>query len=175
MRIVPVLLALAGCLKPAAVPQAPTPVPVAVVAVLESFERPEVAPAPDEALTAFADQVRRRNLEPVAPDPAGWVEPFATLRVTEGRLARLGPPPVVLIEAAPRFSAQVNGRYRWTVETRVSLATADGDPTVRTFEVPVLLIYAHETEAQALVEASPVVAREVGRLLDGWIAGSAAP
>jgi hypothetical protein len=32
------------------------------------------------------------------------------------------------------------------------------------------LLYAHEDEDEAAVEAAPMVARELGRLLDDWLA-----
>jgi hypothetical protein len=164
MRTVPLLL-LAACLSHQPPVRAPEPVPLGVALVLESFDHPEVTGAPESVVERLAEEATSRNLVP-SPLP---VDPeFARIRSTEGRLARLGDGPHLLLEFAPRFSAQVNGRYRWTVDVT---ATVDPPRATREFTVPVHLLYAHQKEEDALVEASPVIAREVGELLDEWVEG----
>jgi hypothetical protein len=82
-----------------------------------------------------------------------------------------GPGLVVLVESTARYSSQMNGRYRWTVEVdaRVARAEAPDDVERAEFTVPVHLLYAHEREAEALAEAAPSIARRVGQLVDGWL------
>ncbi len=174
MRFAPLLL-LAACLTPKPPAQAPTREPVLVATVLESFDEEALGEVPSDALDRVTKELEARNLEPVPAD-AGALSEFTSVRSTDGRVeALVGQVPVVLlVEAAPRFSAQVNGRYRWSVETTVTLQPGT-DPLARktdSFSVPVHLVYSHEEEPQALSEASPVVARHVARILDEWIAAS---
>lgn len=165
------LVLLLSCLKPAEVPQAAVRAPVLVAAVVESFDSAEVAPPPDDVTERLAEVVGARNLEVrVELDVAS----FEAKRTTQARLdalAAAGPEAVLLVELAPRFSAQASGRYRWTVETDVTLLPV-GRPEAalaRSFTVPVHLSYAHEQEPDAAREAAAVVAREVGQIVDAWV------
>ena len=71
---------------------------------------------------------------------------------------------VVLVETEAAFYAQVAGRYRWTVTAHVTVASneAGDEPLSREVEVPVFLVYDHQREADALAEASVMLARKVG-------------
>jgi hypothetical protein len=165
---------LLACLKPAEVPQASVRASVVTAAVVESFDDAEVATAPDDVLERIAAALAARNLEPAAADPASWSAAFASRRTTPARvetLAERGGDAVLLVELAPRFSAQVNGRYRWTVEAAVTLApTAHPEAALaRRFNVPVHLLYAHQQEGEAVSEAAAVLSREVGAVLDEWV------
>lgn len=163
-----VLFALVACLKPSPPIGAASRTPVRVAVVLESYDSPTVEPAPPAVLARLADTFAERNLDPVAVDPTATAA-FGQARSTEARRALLetDAAPVLLLECAPRFSAQVNGRYRWTVEVAATIGPAHAD--LRQFTVPVHLMYAHEQEEEALTEAAPLVARELGRLLDDWL------
>lgn len=166
-----VLLALSACLKPSAPLRAGTETPVRVAVILESYDEPAVGPAPDAVRERVAETLTERNIGPVPIDPSATAS-FAQVRSTEARRTALGTDqgPVLLLECAPRFSAQVNGRYRWTVDVRATIGPDHAD--ARQFTVPVHLLYAHEQEEEALVEAAPLIARELGRLLDDWLAVS---
>jgi hypothetical protein len=158
---------LSACLRPVPVAQAPDRTQIELAAVLDSFDDQAVTEPPAGLAEVLGPELERRNLVPVSPDPA-LVSSFAQIRATDARRAALAdkPTPVLLVECAPRFSAQVNGRYRWSVEVDLSL----GELPTRSFTVPVHLLYAHEDEDEAAVEAAPMVARELGRLLDDWLA-----
>lgn len=161
-----ILLQLLGCLKPSPPVQATTRAPIRVAVVLESYDAPTVEPAPSLVVGRIGDTLAERNLDPMPVDPAE-VATFERARSTEARRAALETAdavPVLLVECAPRFSAQVNGRYRWTVDVAATIGT-----DVRRFTVPVHLLYAHEQEEEALTEAAPLVAREVARLMDEWL------
>jgi hypothetical protein len=165
---------LVACIKPAAVPQAATRVSVVTASVVESFDVPEVDGAPAVVVERISDALAARNLEGTAADPASWSDAFASRRTTAARLEILadrGGEAVLLVELAPRFSAQVNGRYRWSVQAAVTLLPVAHPEAAlaRSFTVPVHLLYAHEEEAQAAAEAAPLVAREVGALLNEWL------
>lgn len=163
-----------GCLKPQPVVTAVEPVSVAVATVLESVEQAWVVEAPDEVVERINDELTLRNLAPVAPG-AEALSTFSSIRSTSGRLEQIAAatdaPALVLIEATPRFSAQVNGRYRWSVQTRISIAPSalTSLTSTESFTIPAHLIYSHQAEAEALAEVSPVVARDLGRMLDEWI------
>lgn len=159
-------VSLMACIEHKPPVRAAAPVPLDVVVVLESFDRPEVAAAPAPVSARFAAEAAARNLaaEVSDPDPA-----FAEVRSTDARLQRLGDGAHLLVECAPRFSAQVNGRYRWTVDVT---ATIEPPRASRAFTVPVHLLYAHEDEEEALTEAAPVIARQVGEMLDAWVEGA---
>lgn len=167
------LIGLAGCLKPAAPITSMTRMPVRLALVLEPYDGPAEA-APDKVAGEVAAEVARRNLEPEVVPVEG---PLASARTTDARLGLLaaadGAGVNLLIECAPRFSAQVAGRYRWTVDVTAVLQDAttalDDAGDRREFSVPVHLLYDHQGGAEALEQASPLVVREIGRLLDGWI------
>jgi hypothetical protein len=161
------MLTLTACLRPVPVAQAPERTEVELAAVLDSFDDSTVAAPPEALSEVLSPELERRNLVPVSADPA-LITSFAQIRATDARRAALSKEtaPVLLVECAPRFSAQVNGRYRWSVEVDLSL----GELPTRSFVVPVHLLYAHEDEDEAAAEAAPMVARELGRLLDDWLA-----
>ncbi len=74
---------------------------------------------------------------------------------------------VVLVETRARFYSQIEGRYRWVVDVRAGVAQAS-DPAVavvEVFEVPVFLQFEHESEADAVAAAEPVIRRHLARLL----------
>ena len=71
------------------------------------------------------ETLAERNLEVGAVDPSA-IASFAQIRSTDARRAALESDavPLLLVECAPRFSAQVNGRYRWTVDVAASIGPA---------------------------------------------------
>ena len=78
------------------------------------------------------------------------------------------------VESTATFYAQVAGRYRWEVTSRVELRAADHTWT-RTLQTPVFLVYYHEREPEALAAAAPALQRKVGTLLDEWRREAALP
>lgn len=175
-------LLLGGCIRSGAVLRSDEAVPVAVAVVLASVDERAVQGGPDAVDRRIADALEARNLVMVPVAAERFVEPFTRARTTPHRLTFLaeevdGAPVVLLIESTVRFSSQINGRYRWTVDVEATLGHPDGPEPLatRSFTVPVALVYYHEREAEALAEASPVIARQVGALLDGWIGARQAP
>ncbi|MEZ4322680.1 MAG: hypothetical protein R3F61_34755 [Myxococcota bacterium] len=164
MRLLPFLFLLAGCPHPT-VPQAAQPAPVRLASVLQSATDGPVE-ADDTALDAIVAEVQRRNLTPMAVSVSGPHRRRLEM-LAEGASGGL----VLLVESTARFSSQMNGRYRWTVEVEARLAdpAALDDAATVDFTVPVHLLYAHERENDALIAATPSIARRVGGLLDEWI------
>ncbi len=148
MRWMPLLL-LVACLKPT-VAQAPSPIPVEVVAIMDQGER-QIAPA--ALADRLADELSKRSLVP---------EKIDGIAVTGGKA-------FLIVESSARFSSQINGRYRWTVSVLAIVSPAEGEASTQDFTVPVHLVHYHDKEEEALAEAAPLIARQVGRLIDDWI------
>ena len=176
LRILP-LLAFCACIKHPAAVTAAEPAPVALGAVLTGVDDGATTAADAPTLERLSAVVSARGLSPKAA--SGEVlatKPTSALRV--GLLAEGASPGelLVLVETSARFFSQMNGRFRWTLEVRLTLAPASEPDraVVDTFEVPVFLQFSHEGEAEALREGLPVIERRLGALLDSYLLGLAA-
>lgn len=159
-------LLASACLKSAGPVAAPTPLDVRVVPLVASYADATVSPAGDALVDELVDEVAAHALRPAPVTELGAV---AAARDTDARLAALGDGPVVLVEIAPRYSSQMAGRYRWTVDVALSLQGL-GEPERRTFTVPVALVYDHEREQAAADAAAAAIARELREVLDHALA-----
>src|SRR5207237_343193 len=82
-----------------------------------------------------------------------------------GQVARAGDAPyALLIETKVAFYELLQGRYRWVVYGKVSLARREDLPgaAAADVEAPVFLLYDHEKEAEALRAAAPTLAQAAG-------------
>jgi hypothetical protein len=174
-RLLPILLcalALDGCIKarPPVVAVASEDVAVAPVRV-ESHSR-TVLPAPARLEDGLLATLSERNLRPMTvPDaeiPGLLGRGNGRMRLEQLAARDASAELLVLVEAEPSFYAQVAGRYRWTVAVTLTLADrADLDAAqVLSFDVPVFLQFSHEKEDAALAEATPVIQRKLGEMLD---------
>lgn len=159
---------LLACIKAPAPVVAPEPLPVTMAVVVESYTERSVAPGAPAVIDPLREVVSNHGLQP-ADAPSATLERFTDLRSTDARLDALGDGLVLLVELAPRYSSQMSGRYRWTVDTAIHLRSPDGEGAERELEVPVHLIYAHQKEEEAAAAAMPVVSREVSAVFDDWI------
>lgn len=80
---------------------------------------------------------------------------------------------LLLVEQRVQFFSQIDGRYRWEVGTALTAARIDGPSAKDPFEIPVVLMFDHEKEAQAISTSASDVANRVGTLLDGVLAAPA--
>ena len=180
VRIVPVaglavVGALAGgCLKPKPAQTAAQTVPLRLVTALGSYEDPTVADLPADVIERIGEEVTARNL---TPEPVGvFAEAFGTRREVAGRLDVLEEAgiaqPLLLVSCDPRYDTQVNGRFRWSVDCDVALASPDLDDglIVDTLDAAAHPVYYHQREAAAVSEVSALLARKVGNVLDQWLA-----
>lgn len=130
--------------------------------------------APEALKKAIAAELDDHNLE-VVEVPA---EALASQRLTDGRfdaLKKASPdaPFLLLVELRVHFFSQLDGRYRWEVATTLTAArTNDGVMAHDPFEIPVVLMYDHEKEPEAIASAAPDIANRVGALMDAVLAGS---
>lgn len=171
------LLTLTGCLKQPPAVTSGEGAPVALGAVLTGVDDGLTRPAQAEVVTRLSEVIAARALTPkAAPGDALAARPTSASRVSllAGDAASGGL--LVLVESSARFFSQMNGRFRWTVEVKITLAPAN-DPdraVIDSFEVPVFLQFNHEGEDEALIEGLPVIERRLGALLDSYLLGVAA-
>ena len=164
------ILALMGCAAKNAVIKAPERMAVSLAAARNNLDDRQVLSVPDPLLARIADQLTQRNLTPqVVP-----VADLSEQRLTSRRLSVLseqGAPLVLLVETEAEYTAQMEGRLRWSVQVTLSLDPADGEPSTSKFSVPVFLQYQHQDADDALEGAAPIIERHVGFLLDEYLSG----
>ncbi len=130
---------------------------------------------PPEALKkAMAKELEDHNLQLVEVP----LETVSAQRLTDSRFEALkksalaqGVPYLLLVEQRVQFFSQIDGRYRWEVGTSLTASRADGAMARDPFEIPVVLMFDHEKEREAIVYAAPDIANRVGVLMDGVLAG----
>ncbi len=131
-----------------------------LVVVLDAGDQQEFAS--QRTYDALVRELARRGFAATPLETDAMYERTTASRLDAARAAG-DSSNIVLVETQARFFAQIAGRYRWTVTAEVTIAPSDeGEPLVRTVEVPVFLLYDHEREAEALAEASVMLARKVG-------------
>lgn len=90
---------------------------------------------------------------------------FETIKQGKNRLALYTQSQILLIEANAVYFAQVGGRFRW--ETNFDIYLKIGDEMKEThLNIPVFLIYHHQREADALLEAEAILLRELQQFLN---------
>lgn len=172
-------LAVASCLPKQQPVQAASQIPTTFVGVMQTQESASVGDLPAAVQARLVQTVSERNLAPETLPAASWGEVFAKRRSTEPRarwLVEQGGVThglILLVETEVSFYAQLQGRYRWTVDVRATITGADdvSAGTTETFSVPVFLLFDHEREEEALMEAGPDIARKVGVMLDWYVGG----
>ena len=157
------LLLLAGCLPKDPAIQAATPIAVAVGAELTHVDDGAVTAFPPEASDRVQAALRAHNLSPQVVDITTTRNDSAQIDLMRAS----GAPWTLEIESRARFFSQMNGRYRWTVTTELSLHTGERveDTLLHAIETPVFLEYAHEGEPEALIAAMPMIEREISAML----------
>ncbi|MGI5862227.1 MAG: alpha-amylase family glycosyl hydrolase [Myxococcales bacterium] len=178
-KVVPLLLAGAlvtgaGCVKRAPVVRLPQKTPVAVAFVLDYEQQGELAEVPDSLKRRVNEALRARNLEPFELPFDSYSKLFVPVRDTQRRLARLknGEAPLtLLVETKSVFFSQLNGRYRWMVYTRLSIAKKDGstEPMTVSMDQSAFVDFEHQREAAAVEAVSGEIANRVGALLDDFL------
>lgn len=169
----------AGCAAhPAPVIKVPTPMPTALCLVLTRVSGGELLGAGPGLTRRVEQTLTARDLVPQPVGPEQFAEPFRARRTPQQRLdwlaqAQPEAPLLVLVEAEVEYYSQISGRFRWTVNVRVSVMPR-GQPeqlVQSEFSVPVALQFQHEREPEALEEAAPVVERQVAQALDLLLGG----
>ena len=167
------LLALAaGCIHRVPEAHLAEPTPCAMAYDVDTADKGDVMPMPDEVVTEIRQALGSRNVQAQSPlDSHG-----AKLRTTQKRLAELAKnagsaPLIMLVEAKVVFFDMMEGRFKWIVYTKLTMAHpgALGEAITREFDVPVFLRFDHQRERDALIEASPAIGERAGKLADEFL------
>lgn len=167
--------ALVGCIKQGrAVTQVEGSLPVQIAWVVDG-EGQGGPIDPPAALRKAGDQMlAARNLVPTEHLAAAWGADFARQRASSLRMSWLDEAAsdaglLALVELRPYYDNTSQGRYRWIVGVRATVAPAAA-PLRQIdvqFEVPVFLRFIHQGADEAMAEASLDIVRRLSRLVDG--------
>ncbi len=171
--LVSLAVCLAGCLPRVPKQRLTERARIAVAYIVDPSYSGKPFTPPDALKARITKELDERNLEVVEVP----LEAIAAQRLTDSRFLalkarQLDAPFLLLVEQRVHFFSQLDGRYRWEVATTLTAARADGARASDQSELPVILVYDHEKEPEALVTASSDVAERVGLLLDGVMAGA---
>lgn len=167
---------LVGCIHAAPQAKLDKEAPVAVAYYVDKADQPAAMEMPPEVQQALASELGARNLV-VKSAPAG-----SRVRTSAQRLSTLarsanGAPFVMLVETKVLFFDFMEGRFKWTVYAKVTMARPDalGDAIVREFDVPVFLRFDYQKEREALLDASSSIADHAGKLADEFLGAQSVP
>ncbi len=162
-----VLILLAGCIPHVPQQRAATPTPIAVGWGLDSERAGAALEVPAKLRDRVGAECSDRNL--VAKDE-GAPSPSRLSAVRLEAMRKLDPTGLLLlIEARPAFFSQHDGRYRWSVAVKLTASLRPGVNAEENFNLPALLQFEHEREADALNAVVDDIAQRVGTLLDGLL------
>ncbi|MFZ5440945.1 MAG: hypothetical protein ACOZQL_13135 [Myxococcota bacterium] len=175
-----VFVAVAGLIALGCLPRIPRqrlaePAKIAVAYIVDpSYAGAPFSP-PEALRKAIAKELSDHNLEAKELP----LETVSSQRLTDARFEALkraqaaeGVPYFLLVEQRVQFFSQIDGRYRWEVGTSLTASRTEGAVAKDPFEIPVVLMFDHEKEREAIVYAAPDIANRVGVLLDGLLAGA---
>lgn len=177
--LAPLLLAIAlvltGCIKRPETVKLAQPTPIATAYVMTYPDRPQVSPVPDSVDRKLEETLGRRNLQPSPMAFDVIAEPFQRKRSTDDRLkllaAQSDAPLVMLVETRARYYSLLNGRFRWNVDLRATIASTENldDRQTQNWELAAFLDFDHQDEVEALEYSAGPIADRVGRLTDQFL------
>lgn len=178
LAIAGLVLAVGGCLPRLPVRRLDTPAPVAVAYVADAERGAGVTSVPAGLKARVVEALAKRNLVSAEVPFETLAADFEAARDSKLRYQKVaaaagGAPFVLLVETKASFFSQISGRYRWTVYARLSAGKAGGDRVVDEFNLPAMLDFDHEHEAEALSMAAPVIAERAGAVFDSFLAARA--
>lgn len=175
VKRVPVVLlvAFSACFPKVPTQRLPEETKIAVGYIVDPSYAGGAFTSPQELKDAVTVELRKRNLVPVEVP----LEPLAQQRLTDSRFdavkrAADQAPFFLLVEQRVHFFSQIDGRYRWEVGNQLTAGRADGAMARDPFEIAVVLMFDHEKEKEAIVYAKDDIAKRIGVLIDGVLAGS---
>jgi len=167
-------LVLAGCLH--AVPEVhlAQPTAVAVAYFADRNEVPSNLAVPEDVQVQVRNWLTSRGMTPQQVEFASDKRPRTTAQRLDA-MAKLNvdAPLLVLVELKVTYFAEMDGRFKWTVYQKLTMARRNAIPDAlsRDSSTPVFLMLAHEREAEALVEAADPIGQHVAKLADEFLAG----
>jgi len=172
MVLIFIALALAGCIHQAPPQRSPQAAPLAAVLLIDRADSADALPA--EVQERIEQEIAQRNLEARSLDASA----LGGTRNTQQRLAQLArvspdAPWLLLLETRVVYYDLLQGRFRWIVYGRATVARRDdlNGAASSEFEVPVFLSYEHEKEPEALRAAARALADRTGALIDNVLSG----
>lgn len=129
------------------------------VAVLELENK--IVPVPKTLQDRLSTQLQMRDISLQFYDHS---DQFTDIKEGRHRLDLYTQSQILLIEANAIYFAQVGGRFRWETNFDLYLKTSDGIRE-KHLKIPVFLLYHHQREAEALLEAEAVLYRELEQFL----------
>ena len=171
------LLGFGGCVRKPGTVKLAQPAQVATAYVVAFPDRPDLEPMPELVVDATAAVLGRRNLQPVLVDFAKLAAEYERKRATEDRLELLAAssstPFVMLVETRVRYYSLINGRYRWGVDLKVTIAPREqlSEAQTEEWELAAFLDYDHQDHVEALQYSAPQISERIGRLADQFLSG----
>lgn len=150
--------------------------PVTTALVVDRRDGGGIDAMPQEVDDRVARELSSRNLEERPLDAASALGGTRNTQQRLALLAKAGDAPyVLLLETRVAYYDVLQGRFRWVVYGRATIARKDDLPGAATseFELPVFLLYEHEKEPEALKAAAGALADRTGALLDNFLAAPA--
>ncbi len=168
--------AASGCIQRTPVVRLQNATPVAVAFVHDPEGAGGAQDVPPSLKEAVVEALGRRNLQAEVVPFEQLEEAFSRLRASARRFELLTShteaPLLLLVETRATYFSQIQGRYRWQVQARLTghVRRAAGDATVRSVDDAVTLLFDHERAPEALREAAPRIAEAAGTLFDDVLA-----
>ena len=133
-------------------------------AILEQDGSTKVLKVPEAFRQRTETELSERNLVPKSIEHEALAQTLTRTRHTTRRIAKLHSLAadarlLVLVETRASFFSQLNGRYKWTVQARLTVADANSFEDLLTDDVdfPAILEFDHEREAEALEKVAPLI------------------
>lgn len=166
---------LAGCLQRAPRARAETRTPVSVAFVVDEAHGEAVSAPPQGLVDAVVARLEALNLEPQVIPYEQLAPAFQANDDTRERfkaLTRVGQAPLaLLVETQATFFDQLEGRYRWTVSSKLTVGKRDAPTEAREkdFDLPAVLQYPHQKVPAAITEVARPLAERAAKMFDGFI------
>ncbi len=165
-----------GCLPRVAVQRQASRTTVAVLYLMDREQRAGVVEVPAQVKAQVTAALEARNLEAREVPLSSAAAALQNVRDSGRRYGQLttlsgDAPLLLLVETRAAFFSQLSGRYRWTVNARLTAGRkgASADPSTESFEQAVFLDYEHEQEPEALTSAASAIAERAGSLFDSFL------
>lgn len=176
------MLLIIACLFQACVSQTPVPqysesIRFAVAYVHDDRISNASDAVPDDISNELTHALTERNLSVSAIGFSSVKDDLTAIRDTERRIPALashaqGAQYLLLVETSTEFYSPLSGRYRWDVNTRVTIVDLSSKVMISDkFTLPAVLMYAHEDGDDAIGAVSADIEKRIASLVDRFLAG----
>ena len=173
-----ILLGISACIQPTRPLRMSEQKSISLTMLMESDQDAAVQPLPAPLPEAIEQELEAHNLQVITLTQDKLAD-FATLRDTQRRIeasATGDAPFVLLIESRAKFFSQLNGRYKWQVYYKLTLAEKGELHRAlrRDFEFSAILRFDHQKEKEAVAASKDTLTKELRNLLNRFLAGRGA-